>query len=94
LRQQATTRFHRVYAAWKVFMADAIQRDLVNLDDATQAVGTGAPGSGDTGNETIINAAEMFQQQLEQMTQWKTQLSTQMGRCAPTVSSCWSGRRR
>src|SRR5436190_15980403 len=55
---------------------DMQNSDLINLDDATQApLGT---GSGASGGETVIHAAEMFQQQLDQMTAWKTQLSQQM----------------
>jgi len=51
--------------------------DLINLDEATQTpLGTGAGGTG--GGDSVIHAAEMFQQQLDQMTAWKTQLSQQM----------------
>ena len=58
-------------------MAENPNGDLVNLDEETELQDAGSSASG-TGSESIINAAEMFQQQLEQMTQWKTQLSNQM----------------
>src|SRR3954464_8504651 len=52
-------------------MADNPNNDLVNLDEATASA---EAASGDT----ILNAAEIFQQQLEQMTTWKQQLGQQM----------------
>ena len=54
----------------------ANQNDLVSLDAATQPpLETGA---GASSQDSILNAAEMFQQQLEQMTAWKHQLAQQM----------------
>lgn len=50
--------------------------DLVSLDEGTQQpLETGA---GASSQDSILNAAEMFQQQLEQMTAWKHQLAQQM----------------
>src|SRR5205823_1894166 len=52
---------------------------LINLEEATTAPpASGAGASGGAGGDTVIHAAEMFQQQLDQMTAWKTQLSQQM----------------
>jgi chromosome segregation ATPase len=50
--------------------------DLVNLDEATRT--PLESGVGASGGDTVIQAAEIFQQQLDQMTAWKTQLSQQM----------------
>jgi chromosome segregation ATPase len=55
-------------------MADNSHGDLVNLDEQAESQDTGAGASGDN----IFTTSEMFNQQLEQMTQWKTQISSQM----------------
>src|ERR1041385_6484016 len=60
-------------------MADsqpATQADLVNLDAATQ--GPLETGPNASSGDSILNAAEVFQQQLEQMTTWKQKLGQQM----------------
>jgi chromosome segregation ATPase len=54
----------------------AAQGDLVNLEQATsEPLETGLSASS---GESILNAAEVFQQQLEQMTAWKQKLGQQM----------------
>ncbi len=52
------------------------QHDLVNLDEATE--GPLDSGLAASSGESILNAAEVFQQQLEQMTAWKQKLGQQM----------------
>ncbi|HVT81800.1 MAG TPA: hypothetical protein VHM90_14235 [Phycisphaerae bacterium] len=49
--------------------------DLVSLDEAAQPV---AGAGGPTSQDSIMDAADLFQQQLDQITNWKTQLSSQM----------------
>ncbi len=55
---------------------DMYNHDLINLDEATKAPPDS--GAGASSGDSVIHAAEMFQQQLDQMTAWKTQLSQQM----------------
>ena len=46
-------------------------KDLVALDDAVRP-------AGNTSQDSMVNAAAVFEQQLEQMTAWKHQLASQM----------------
>src|ERR1043165_1753985 len=60
-------------------MADnkkSTQPDLVDLNEATEA--PLESGLNASGGDSILNAAEVFQQQLEQMTTWKQKLGQQM----------------
>jgi len=50
--------------------------DMISLNDALKEPLEHGPGS--SSQDSILNAAEIFQQQLEQMTTWKHQLAQQM----------------
>ena len=56
--------------------ASPAETDLVSLEESLQAVPDRGPGA--TSQDSMFNAAEMFQAQLEQMTAWKHQLAQQM----------------
>ncbi len=50
--------------------------DLVSIEDGAELKSVAGPGA--SGQDSILNAAAMFEQQLEQMSAWKHQLAAQM----------------
>ncbi len=50
--------------------------DMISLDDSLESPLDSGPGA--SSQDSILNAAEIFNQQLEQMTAWKHQLAQQM----------------
>jgi hypothetical protein len=61
--------------------ANGLPRDLISLEEVDVPAGMDVPGSRTKGGgkgDTLMQAAEAFEQQLQQMSSWKHQLASQM----------------